>query len=275
MAIRQRVLTAVVLIPLFLLATRFLEPLIFAVLIAGVTAIAAWEWAALSGLQKIYHRVVYVLSVLAVLSVVYNLQSGHYARMILYAAILWWGTGVLLVIVYETQAIEIKLVKPWRLVIGYLVLVPAWWSMIVLRGAGDDGVTLVLFLLIMIWLTDSAAYFSGKRWGKRRLAKRVSPGKSLEGMIISLLVVLLLASVSKSWVIGNSESMLVFMFLCVVTAGCSVLGDLVESLVKRTAELKDSGTLLPGHGGVMDRIDSLTAAAPVFLMGLTLMGKVA
>ncbi|MCG8324904.1 MAG: phosphatidate cytidylyltransferase, partial [Thiotrichales bacterium] len=129
------------------------------------------------------------------------------------------------------------------------------------------------FLLVLIWVTDSAAYFSGKRWGRRKLAQRVSPGKSWEGVIISLLAVALLSVVSLNWLPGSHEKPMLFVLLCVVTAACSVLGDLLESLIKRCAELKDSGSLLPGHGGILDRIDSLTAASPIFLAGLILMGK--
>lgn len=274
MALKQRVLTALALIPLVIVAIVLLPPPWFALLIAAIVAPAAWEWAGLSGLQLPAARGIYMVTVLVSLLLVYLLEMQEAAGFMLYVAVAWWSIGLLLVLLYEATTMELKLVRAIRLIIGVLVLVPAWWSLVVLRGADDGGITRVLFLLVMIWVADSAAYFSGKRWGQRRLARRVSPGKSWEGVIVSLLVVVILALASTPWLLEIYEDRIMFMSVCVVTAGCSVLGDLFESLVKRTVQIKDSGSLLPGHGGVLDRIDSLTAAAPAFLIGLVLMGKV-
>ncbi|MDX1519210.1 MAG: phosphatidate cytidylyltransferase [Gammaproteobacteria bacterium] len=272
MALKQRVLTAAILIPVVLLAIMALAPWMFAILIAGIVALAAWEWSGLSGLRTNAARFIYVLAILAALYLVGVTLPVEQARTVLYIGLAWWIAGFFLVLAYETRVFEFRLTIPARLLIGFLVLVPAWWSVAQLRGESDN-VAPVLFFLVLIWVTDSAAYFSGKRWGKRRLAPRVSPGKSWEGVIVSLLAVMALAWPGTDWVLGTQASEAGFVALSILTAGFSVLGDLIESLVKRAAAFKDSGSLLPGHGGIMDRIDSLTAAAPVFLMGLIFMGS--
>jgi len=134
---------------------------------------------------------------------------------------------------------------------------------------------LVLFVLVLIWVADSAAFFVGRRFGRHKLASRVSPGKSWEGVAGGLLAVVLLAA---GIAVANQpaiESPLLFVILSFAVAAASVLGDLVESLFKRRAGVKDSGTLIPGHGGVLDRIDSLTAAGPFFAAGWLLSGAMA
>ncbi len=142
--------------------------------------------------------------------------------------------------------------------------------MVLLHGGRGDGVYLVLFLLVMIWIADSAAYFSGRRWGKTRLAGRISPGKSWEGVFGALFATSAFSLAAASFKDMQGTEILVFLFICLVTVSASILGDLMESMIKRQSGLKDSGSLLPGHGGVLDRMDSLTAAAPVFLSGLWL-----
>lgn len=153
-----------------------------------------------------------------------------------------------------------------------MVMIPAWTSLVVLHGGGEPGVYRVLFLLALIAGADITAFFVGRRWGRTRLASRVSPGKSWEGVAGALVAVLVLASAAGILAGFGSWTLAVFLGLCVVTALASVLGDLTESLFKRQAGLKDSGHLLPGHGGVLDRIDSLTAAAPLFALGIQWLG---
>lgn len=151
---------------------------------------------------------------------------------------------------------------------GFLTLIPAWLSLWVTHGSFPKGPLLVLCLFAIVWAADSGAFFAGSRWGRRQLAGRVSPGKTWEGVIGGLAaagIVGLLAG----WLMGWSGLHLFqFVLICLVAVSFSVVGDLTESLLKRHRGLKDSGHLLPGHGGILDRIDSLTAAAPVFLLGI-------
>ncbi len=152
-----------------------------------------------------------------------------------------------------------------RTIAGLLVLVPAWAALVVLHSRFDHGY--FVLLAFIIWGADTGAYFAGRAFGKRKLAPNVSPGKSWEGVIGGLLVALLAALVATYWLtpLGGYPA---FFLLVLLTVFISVLGDLSESLFKRVMKLKDSGGILPGHGGVLDRIDSLTAAGPLFTLGL-------
>ena len=125
-----------------------------------------------------------------------------------------------------------------------------------------------MFFFALIWVADIAAYFVGKRFGKNKLAPKLSPGKSREGVLGALLASVVMAIIGLQMFTFSKQASLYFIGLCVLTALISVVGDLYESLLKRNAGVKDSGTILPGHGGVLDRVDSITAAAPGYLLGL-------
>ncbi len=150
---------------------------------------------------------------------------------------------------------------------GYFVITIGWLAMISIHQLNPE---LLLFLFVLVWVADSAAYFAGKKFGRTKLAEQLSPGKTREGLFGAIIGTLILSFVGL-W-IWRSELQLglsvYFVFLCVLSALISVVGDLFESLLKRNAGKKDSGKLLPGHGGVLDRIDSLLAAAPGFMLGL-------
>ncbi|NNE38740.1 MAG: phosphatidate cytidylyltransferase [Gammaproteobacteria bacterium] len=131
---------------------------------------------------------------------------------------------------------------------------------------------MLIFLLILIWAADISGYFCGKQWGKNRIAPLVSPGKTWQGAAGAMAACCIISigfSINKQFQLSES---IIFLVICLVTVVISIIGDLMESLLKRSANVKDSGTLLPGHGGVLDRIDSFTAACPVFLALITLSG---
>ena len=127
----------------------------------------------------------------------------------------------------------------------------------------------MLFALLLVWMADIGAYFCGRRFGRRRLAPAVSPGKTWEGALGGLAASGIVAGAGGAWF---RLPVAQFLVLCLAAVAFSIIGDLTESLLKRFAGMKDSGTLFPGHGGVMDRIDSVTGAAPVLLLGLTFLG---
>jgi phosphatidate cytidylyltransferase len=157
------------------------------------------------------------------------------------------------------------------MVIGLLVIVPCWIAIIELRNNFEQGPYLVLFLVALIAVADSTAYFGGKKWGRNKLAPQVSPGKTWEGVISGLLGVSIFSFICAfafEFLNDDWQAIVAFIIICVVTAITSVLGDLSESMFKRQVGLKDSGKILPGHGGVLDRVDSLTAAAPLFAVCL-------
>jgi phosphatidate cytidylyltransferase len=154
---------------------------------------------------------------------------------------------------------------------GFYVLVPAWLSLVSILQIPGQGPGLLLLGLAMIWSADIGAYFAGHRWGRLKLAPQVSPGKTLEGVVGGLLGTVLTAGVGGS-LLGLPLAAMLPLGLCV--AAISVVGDLTESMFKRSVGIKDSGTLFPGHGGVLDRIDSIAAAMPLFALALQWMGRI-
>lgn len=184
------------------------------------------------------------------------------APWVLGASVIWWGLATWLVLTYPRSG-ELWASAACRLLIGLLILLPAWQGLVLLKH-WQLGNWLILSVMVLVWAADIGAYFSGRAFGKRKLAPQVSPGKSWEGVYGGLavsLVITLVVGISRDWGIGQLLLGLLGAALVVMS---SVIGDLTESMFKRRSGIKDSSNLLPGHGGVLDRIDSLTAAIPVF-----------
>jgi phosphatidate cytidylyltransferase len=158
---------------------------------------------------------------------------------------------------------------------GILILASPWAAMVELHGLGQAGPALVLLLVLLVWTADSLAYFAGRRFGRTKLAPLVSPGKTREG-VYAALAGGLLWGLPLGWLTGlDWRGTGLAALVCLVAVAASVVGDLYESLQKRRRGMKDAGSLLPGHGGMLDRVDSLTAAAPVFALGIALVGGLA
>ena len=262
--LKQRLLAALVLIPAFLAALFLLPQWAWAVLMGVVVGLAADEWARLSSFTKSGRVAFLLLSLLLLL--------GCYRLLKLGSPFAWWLIGASVVFWLFVAPFWIgghwRVAQPIvRAVVGWLLLVPTWIAIVELRLIGPG---LVLFAMGMIWLADSGAYFSGRMWGRHKLAPSVSPGKTWEGVAGAMVAVAILAIVVATFgkdffLAGNSvASGWLALVSCAVVA-VSILGDLFESLIKRLAGVKDSGSLIPGHGGVLDRIDSQTAALPLFL----------
>jgi phosphatidate cytidylyltransferase len=270
--LKQRIITASLLIPLVVWGVLSATIQIIAIVTGVFVAVAAWEWAGLCGWQDQKLRIGYALSFSLMLWLIYLLLSTDIMLFLLLIACLWWIFALGWLGLYQYRDFKLPasstVVKALQ---GLLILLPAWSALLLLHQiAGGQS---VLFLLVLIWVADSAAYFVGRQWGKTKLAAKISPGKTWEGVLGGLLI-----SVSIAWIyvaLTTTMSVLVqigFVLLCVLTVIASIVGDLVESLFKRQAGVKDSSQLLPGHGGILDRIDSLTAAAPVFVIGI-IIGK--
>ncbi len=268
----QRVVTAAVLVPVVVGGIMALPTQYFSALLAVVMLGAAWEWAALSGWLSPQARLTYMaLFALAMLGGGWLADSAEGLRAVLGIALVWWVVALALVGHYQRRG-DLAPGPRWlRGLVGCLVLIPAWAALVSLHGRTAYGVYLVLTLFLLIWSADIAAFFAGRRWGRRRLASRVSPGKSWEGVMGALLAVLAVALAAAVPLGYSGAGLGLFLLLCLGTALISVLGDLTESVFKRQAGVKDSGHLLPGHGGVLDRIDSLTAAAPLFAAGIAVL----
>lgn len=265
--LKHRLITAGLLIPLVVLGTLYASTQVFAIITGIFVILAAWEWAGLCGWQDWKWRVGYALSVGLMLGLIY--LSLRYVTIFLFISCLWWLWVFVQIGLYQyREGKRFTFPNKIKELLGLLILLPAWMALIALHL---DQKQLVLFLLVLIWTADSAAYFVGRQWGRTKLADKISPGKTWEGVLGGLVI-----SVGMAWVYAALATSTLFMvitqwnfvLLCLLTVIASIIGDLAESLFKRQAGVKDSSQLLPGHGGVLDRIDSLTAAAPVFAMGL-------
>jgi len=270
--LRQRLLTALVLVPLVLWATLALPGAWFGLLLALLVALGAWEWGGFAQLDRRVPRLAYAAVVLVGIGLVaVGMQAAPPVReAVLVLGLLWWLLSLQWIARFPSVN-RLLIGRSGRLVSGVIILVVAWVAVFSLHASPLYGPHFVIFLLALVWAADSAAYFAGRRWGSRRLAPAVSPGKTWEGVWGAVVATALLAGLAAIWYGLPAAGVFGFVLLCEVTVAFSIVGDLVESLFKRMAGVKDSGGLLPGHGGVLDRVDSLTAAAPVFLLGLWLM----
>lgn len=259
--LRQRVVTAALLIPLVLAGLFGLTGGAFALFTGAVVLLSAWEWANLAGFERIVARLGYVLA-LALLMVVGWLSGAAHAAWPLWLSVIGWLVNFYWVARYP-RCREQWHAPSIRLAMGLWVLLPCWVGFIQLRASGIEW---LLYVLLLVWLADIGAYFAGRRFGRRKLAPRVSPGKSWEGVYGGLVAVALLALGFSGWIELTIGEWGWLILATLLVALISVLGDLFESMLKRLRGLKDSGNLLPGHGGVLDRIDSLTAAVPLFAL---------
>ena len=257
--IRERFVTAVVLAAILLLALFALPPIAGSVLFGVLLLIGAWEWAALGELRQTGGRLAYAAAALAVGWLVWALgTSGTSVATLALVDLAVWVIGLIWMLRYP-----IAIPRAFTLLSGLIVLPIGWW--LVTGLLSDRGPWWVLLLFGIVAAADIGAFFSGRAFGRVRLAPAVSPGKTWEGVIGGLLcsaLVGVLAGYMLNW------SLLAMALLAVAIGAISVIGDLTISMLKRTAGLKDSGRIFPGHGGVLDRIDSLLAALPVYLLGL-------
>ncbi|HHJ80214.1 MAG TPA: phosphatidate cytidylyltransferase [Candidatus Tenderia electrophaga] len=270
--LKQRLLTALILIPLVVWAVLGLSTAVLGLILGLFVLLGSWEWARLIGLQSTLARSSYVafIAMLLYLSTFLLATSEGFVFAVLVVAGLWWLVGTAWVFRYRGETGLKPADTQFGLFIGVVVLIPTWLAMTYIHAFSDDGPAMLLFVMVLIWAADSGAYFAGRKFGKHKLAPRVSPGKTIEGVVGGLFAAALFSVIGAASfdlpVLGGIS----FVLLSVVVVLLSVIGDLFESLFKRRAGVKDSGQLLPGHGGVLDRIDSLTAAAPIFALALAL-----
>ena len=252
---KQRVITAIIALLLLTLVLFFVPPMVAQIVIIAVILAGAWEWSAFLGASGNGVRIAYVFGIGVLLATV-TFAPGVDASLVFKISLSWWMIAFVWTFFYPT-AIPIAV----RWIVGVLILVPVYLALVVLYQAGPS---ILLFALLIVWVADSGAFFAGKTMGKVKLAPSISPGKTWEGVIGGLIAVGLLAFVRSVWV---ETDLGVFVPFCLAAACLSVIGDLTISMFKRNAGVKDSGTLFPGHGGVLDRIDSVAAAAPLFALG--------
>jgi phosphatidate cytidylyltransferase len=269
----QRVITALVLAPLALAGVLLLPSNWFALALALVFAYGLWEWGRLIGLQRRRMRaLLVVLNLLAMGLLLWFFRDRPLALApLVYIGVLWWLVALLWLrtIAFAAEPTRRNLELKW--LVGSLVTLPAWCAAWLLH-ASEQGPYWTLFVLLLIWAGDIGAYFSGRRFGRNKLAPSISPGKTREGLYGQVLVSALFALAVGTQLVEGRVALAALVGLAVVTVLLSVVGDLFESLIKRHSHQKDSGTLFPGHGGMLDRLDSVFAALPIFVAGKLWLG---
>ncbi len=265
--LKQRILTAIPLIALVVwgLLTQPAEVIFYALLF--VLSIGAWEWARLSGVTNPLLRAVYALIVLV--GIYFLNQFAHQSQLlhsILALTVIFWfvATYIMFVKGPRQQSTEVSIAK---LVIGFVVLIPPVLALMHLR---EQGTGWLFFCLSFVWVADSGAYFAGKKFGKVKLAPALSPGKTREGLYGAVFATSVYSYAAGMYFDLQVIDILMLLIISVLATFVSVAGDLFISLLKRETGLKDTGRILPGHGGVLDRIDSVTSSAPFFALFLSL-----
>ncbi|WNJ94528.1 phosphatidate cytidylyltransferase [Vibrio ruber] len=272
---KLRIITALVLAPLVILGIFKLPLSIFIAILALLALFGFWEWTQFVSLDARF---------LSLLPAVFigggtlwclpeNFSMSHSLslpyQVLLWSGFLWWVVASYLAVSYPKSRPLWEHSKTLKHLFGLLTLIPFFWSVLLLRTEELSvdpyhGAKLVLFVCMIVWVADSAAYFSGRFFGKHKMAPEVSPNKTIEGLIGGVVAACLVAFGLVEWFDLHFSSTGMMLVTILLTVIFSVLGDLVESMFKRVAGIKDSSHIIPGHGGILDRIDSLTAAFPVF-----------
>lgn len=258
--LQERIMTALVLIPTVLAAVWYLPSLYFRLLIGAVVAIASWEWAKLMGLSDVKQKLTFVLLIIALGVFLWHMPLIYVTAV----ASLGWVVSLWLLRGFpDNQSRWYR--KLVTTCMGALILMP-WWLVLADLQRQEHGKLLILFIFSIVWLSDTSAYFIGKKWGKTLMVPRLSPKKTSAGFFAALASGLLLGLIVAVCLRLPGLNVVIFSLITVVTVFFAIVSDLVESMMKRAAGVKDSGAILPGHGGVLDRIDSLLAAVPIFFL---------
>ncbi len=267
--LKARAITAAILVPLFLAALFLLPDIAWAALTLVIITMATWEWAGFTAASDVVKKAYTALTAAIGLLLLILLQSG-WTQPIEYA--LFWGiflaTLFWLIVVPLWLTTRLPIRNFWLLaLLGWAVLLPTWFALLALKitpllalvNLQGTGPYLLLGIIAVVWVADSAAYFSGKRFGKHKLAPQISPGKTWEGVLGAWLAVSVYGAIICTYLKMNYWLIVILWGITVL----SIMGDLLESMLKRHAGVKDSGQLLPGHGGILDRIDGLTSSLPL------------
>jgi len=258
--LKERVITALIAVAVLLLVLFVLPQAVAQVVVALLILAGAWEWSGFLGTGSTAVRAGYVI-LIAVLMALVTWLAPQINGVLFQVALLWWACALIWTLFYPTP---IPAAVRW--IVGVLVLLPLFKALVVLYLASP---AVLLGALLIVWAADTGAFVAGKLFGRVKLAPQISPGKTWEGVIGGLLTVAVLAA-AGGWLFDVRITVLVP--FCMAIACASVVGDLTVSMFKRTSGLKDSGAIFPGHGGVLDRVDSVAAAAPLFALGIVWTG---
>lgn len=268
--LKQRLITAAILVPLVVWAILALPSELVLLLFAAVALLAGWEW-----LQLMDFNATPAKLVLLTLAFAIGWSSLAFLpfAVILFSTVMIWLLATLVVVFYAAKPLAGNLSQLFKQpLFGFIAMLLILTGFIAsagyLHSNWEQGPALLLFVMVTVWLADTGGYFAGKRFGKHKLAVAISPNKTWEGVLGAQLLALLWAVGFYFFVDDLSHSLTSWLLLTVFIVMVSVVGDLLESVFKRCYHKKDSGQLLPGHGGILDRVDSLLAALPVFTMSL-------
>lgn len=271
--LKQRVLTALVLIPIVLWAILFAPTWVYQGLVLAVVALAAVEWLDLIKLESRFVKAALIAFIPITAVVLFNAH-----KILLVLALLLWLLITAFVVRYAhiTLPNRIKQLFQSRVYGAFnalLILTLFLLTMIWLHNF-EQGAELVIYVMVSVWLADTGGYFAGKRWGKHKLAEQISPNKTWQGVAGAVALVWIWAVGAYFYGLHADLSFMVWLSLATSIVLISIVGDLYESLFKRAHQVKDSGNLLPGHGGMLDRVDSLLAAVPTFTASLYIIGGI-
>lgn len=275
--LKQRVITAVVLAPLLLALIFLTRPSGFATLLGLIFLLGMWEWTRMAGVHGYPSRIALLLGYAVLLALLWRVCKTPLWWLPVLVGLAWWLLALAWLIGNRFAAQPTRGHIALKLLAGALVVAPAWVAVVVMHGdmARPDtgrGHWWVVFFACIVFAADIGAFSAGTRWGRVKLAPAISPGKTREGVYGALVCSGIVGLVGGALLKVPAERLPAIVALALVTVLFSVIGDLFESLIKRHAGVKDSGALFPGHGGVFDRMDSLVAALPVFVLGKFLLG---
>jgi phosphatidate cytidylyltransferase len=283
-----RILTALVLAAVAVAAVFQLPAVYFSLFLAIIVLLGAWEWAGLTGKHSVLAKLIFLFTLiipmlgiqfwtvlLEILSEVMEWpgvkEYSGVLEWLVIAPVVFWVINMLLIRKAPQQMLDLDLKPKYQTFTGWFVLLFAWMFLSKLRAY--YGPEMTMYFLVLIWAADIAAYFTGKKFGKEKLAELISPGKTVQGMYGALLAGAL-CGIGLGFIYGFPMKIISdFTLLSTLTVLVSIYGDLFFSLVKRRVGVKDSGSLLPGHGGILDRVDSVIAAIPFFYAGIILIGR--
>ena len=280
---KTRLLAALIMAPIAILSVLFMPTPILAALTALLFLAALWEWLKLAEVDDTLARTILLLLNLALMvALVWGSRSSSGFSFVLFQlatviGVIWWLLAMLWMKHYRFASDHDSHARAFKLAAGTLAVVPAWCALSLIHGSQPNGHRWLLLALFLVWSADTGAYFAGralggKLFGGRKLAPRISPNKTIEGLLGGLLLALVIAMIGAPLAGATVDQLPAVALVALASVGFSVVGDLFESLLKRHVGAKDSGNLIPGHGGVLDRVDSVLAALPVFALGKIWLG---
>ena len=280
---KTRLLAALIMAPIAILSVLLVPTPILAALSALLFLAALWEWLKLAGIDDTLARTTLLLLNLALMVALVwgsrSTQGGSFAllQLVVVIGVVWWLLAMIWLKHYHFASDHDGHGRAFKLAAGTLAVVPAWCALGLIHASQPNGHRWLLLALFLVWAADTGAYFAGrmfagKLFGSRKLAPRISPNKTIEGLLGGLLLALVVAMLGAPLAGATVGQLPAIALVALASVGFSVIGDLFESLLKRHIGVKDSGDLIPGHGGVLDRVDSVLAALPVFALGKIWLG---